>query len=96
MPSLTTIDVSTFDVSNVTDMSDMFAGCVNLKTIYCRNADTDWARESRKGCKGAGMFLADSALEGTGSGSKVSFDDTKTDLNYAKSAKLGGYFTPKE
>ncbi|MBR6977409.1 MAG: BspA family leucine-rich repeat surface protein [Lachnospiraceae bacterium] len=28
--ALTSIDVSTFDVLNVTDFSDMFSGCVNL------------------------------------------------------------------
>ena len=93
--ALTSIDVSTFDVSNVTDFSDMFSGCVNLKTIYCKDEDTDWTRESQRGCLGAGMFTVDSALKGTYSGLEVSFDETKTDLDYAKSAKLGGYFTPK-
>jgi len=31
---LTSIDMSSFDTSNVTDMTEMFAFCMNLKTVY--------------------------------------------------------------
>ena len=33
--SLTSIDVSTFDMSKVTDVNGMFYACKNLRTIYC-------------------------------------------------------------
>ncbi len=33
--SLTSIDVSTFDMSKVTDVEGMFSACTNLRTIYC-------------------------------------------------------------
>ena len=33
--SLTSINLSTFDMSNVTDVFGMFTACTNLETIYC-------------------------------------------------------------
>ena len=36
--SLTTVDISSFDTSNVRDMSSMFSGCFNLRTIYVSNS----------------------------------------------------------
>lgn len=32
--ALTTLDVSSFDTTNVHDMSTMFRNCTNLTTIY--------------------------------------------------------------
>ena len=37
---LTTLDVSNFNTSNVTEMEAMFAGCSNLKSIDISNFDT--------------------------------------------------------
>ena len=39
-PSLTTLDLSNFDTSKVTDMRDMFYRCLNLTTLDLSNFDT--------------------------------------------------------
>ena len=93
--ALTKIDLSHFDVSKVTDMSYMFDGCLNLKTIYCAGNDTDWALEVPEGCRDDRMFGRCNKLKGTSESSVIPFDEQKTGLESAKSAKLGGYFTPK-
>ena len=38
--SLTTLDVSNFDISNIASMGDMFNGCKNLTTLDVSNWDT--------------------------------------------------------
>ena len=38
--SLTSLDLSNFDTSNVTDMSSMFYGCLNLKSLDLSSFDT--------------------------------------------------------
>ena len=38
------LDLTSFDVSNVTDMTEMFSGCYGLQTIYCND---DWSTTSQ-------------------------------------------------
>lgn len=89
--SLTTLDLSTFDTKNVTDMSSMFAGCSSLKTIY---VGSKWSTASVT--KSVDMFYICSALEGE-KGTK--FDSEKIDATYARAdggTSAPGYFTYKE
>lgn len=39
--SLTSLDLSNLNTSNVTNMSSMFSSCTSLKTIYMRNCSED-------------------------------------------------------
>ncbi|MBQ8233982.1 MAG: BspA family leucine-rich repeat surface protein, partial [Bacilli bacterium] len=75
------LDLSTFDTSNVTDMSMMFSNATTLKTIYVsENWTTDVVTES------AGMFYDCTSLPNFNS----SVDD-KTNAHY----NTGGYLTLK-
>lgn len=88
---LTTLDLSTFDTKNVTNMSSMFAGCSSLKTIY---VGSKWSTASVT--KSVDMFYNCSALEGE-KGTK--FDSEKIDATYARAdggTSAPGYFTYKE
>ena len=58
--SLTTLDLSTFDTQNVTDMSYMFWGCRNLQHIY---VGSGWTTEDVN--TGVGMFNECFVLEGS-------------------------------
>ena len=86
----TTLDVSNFDTSKVTDMSIMFYNSTNLKTIYVSNKfNTDKVTTS------ASMFDRCTNLVG-GAGTK--YDSTKTDKTYAHidgGTSNPGYFTAK-
>ena len=92
----TTLDVSNFDTSKVTNMSYMFNSSKNLKTIYVSNKfNTDKVTSSTD------MFYNCTKLVG-GAGTK--FVSTKTDKTYARidgGTSNPGYFTdiadkPKE
>ncbi|MBO7597056.1 MAG: BspA family leucine-rich repeat surface protein, partial [Bacteroidales bacterium] len=86
--TLETLDLSTFDTKNVTDMSSMFAGCSSLKTIY---VGSKWSTASVT--KSVDMFYNCTALKGE-KGTK--FDSEKINATYARAdggTSAPGYFT---
>lgn len=92
--NLTSIDVSEFDVSKSTDwgaLMGMFYDCTNLTTIYCADNTTDWSVVS----SGPHMFLGCTSLVGKDGSTQVFYDSNYYEESMAKSAGLGGYFTPK-
>ena len=66
--SLTSIDVSTFDMSKVTDVYGMFSACTNLRTIYC-NKTWSGIADSRD------LFQNTTRLKG--------YDSSSTDISMA-------------
>jgi surface protein len=89
--SLTSLDVSNFNTSNVTDMKAMFANCANLKTIY---AGAGWI--IGKDTDSEGMFKNSTKLVG---GKGTIFSPDATDASRAKidGGKANpGYFTAKK
>ena len=78
---LTAIDVSGFDVSNVTNTEEMFYASRDLKTIYCNNT---WNIEDRS----YNMFGGCYSLVGV-----VAYNDDNTDSEMANPKT--GYFTGK-
>jgi surface protein len=88
---LTSIDVSTFDTSSVTDMSRMFYACPNLKTIYVRK---NW--NIGNDTKSTEMFKDSPKLVG---GKGTLFNPKVTDASRAKidgGKSKPGYFTAKK
>lgn len=84
---LQTVNVSSFDISNAENLATMFYGCSSLTTIYCYD---DWS-ESEAYCPD--MFYSCTSLVG---GQGTTFDDTKTDVAYARpdgGTSKPGYFT---
>ena len=77
--SLTSIDVSTFDMSNVTDVSGMFTACTNLRTIYCNQT---WS-----GIASSNNMFYNTKLKG------YVKDSSPTDIS--KANPFTGYFTTK-
>lgn len=75
--SLKVLDLSSWDMSKVTDMAEMFYNCSALTTIYC---DNEWNCETS-----TDMFTNCYALEGA-----VKYDANKTDVTMANPE---GYFT---
>lgn len=73
-----TLDVSGFDMSNVTDASHMFSNCIRLRTIYC---DQSWNISYS-----ANMFSSCNPLSGA-----VAYNYLKTDCSMANPET--GYFT---
>ena len=89
--SLTNLDVSNFNTSNVTRMYGMFSNCANLKTIY---AGAGWI--IGKDTDSVGMFENSTKLVG---GKGTIFSPAATDANRAKidGGKANpGYFTAKK
>ena len=86
--SLTTLDLSSFNTSNVKDMWNAFGDCSALTTIYV-SANFTTAQAS-----GWDMFSGCTSLVG-GSGTK--FNNNYTDETYARIDRAGtpGYFTAK-
>ena len=84
-----TIDVSDFNVSQVTNMSNMFGGLTDLTTIYAK-ADTDWSTAVPADCNSENMFPSCELNGGASDGLDISkaFVGTKDDVT--------GYFTAKE
>ena len=75
--SLTALDLSNFDTSKETYMSEMFKGCESLTTIYCNSS---WS------CKESDdMFSNCDSLKGA-----VTYNASKTDVNMANPET--GYF----
>ena len=91
--SLETVNVSRFDMSSCESISQMFTGCTNLKTIYCA-PEADWSNIGGTQGGDIHIFMDDKSLTGTAAGVTVAFDGRKIGQEMAKSAELGGYFTP--
>ena len=77
--SLKVLDLSSWDMSKVTDMTEMFYNCSALTTIYSSGA---WNCEAS-----TDMFTNCDALQGA-----VKYDASKTDVSMANHE---GYFTKK-
>ncbi|MDY2696464.1 MAG: BspA family leucine-rich repeat surface protein, partial [Eubacteriales bacterium] len=86
---LTSLDLSNFDTSKVTDMSSMFFSCSDLTTIY---VSSTW--NAAKVRKSNSMFSGCSSLVG---GAGTIYNSTnKTDKTYAcidGGGSAPGYFT---
>ena len=85
------LDLSSFDTSNVMEMTQMFGGCKNLKTIY---AGEGWNTSKVKNSEE--MFYDCTSLIG---GKKTKFDSGIVDATRAKidGGKANpGYFTAKK
>ena len=87
--SLTNLDVSKFDTSNVTNMGNMFDSCSKLKTIYASNKF-----DTSKVSKYSYMFSNCTSLVG---GNGTTYSSSYTDKTYARidSSSTPGYFTSK-
>ena len=87
---LESLDLSSFNTANVTNMSNMFFACMWLTTIYCSNP---W-NESTVLTSSTNMFEGCRSLVG-GNGTK--YDSSHTSVAYAHPDKEGnpGYFTAK-
>ena len=90
--SLTSIDVSNFNVSKVTDMSEMFAWCTSLETIYCA-PDADWSGVNNRGYNY--MFSNCPYLTGKCGNKTFSYNSSYPNGDYARvcTASQNGYFT---
>ena len=86
----TTIDLSSFDTSNVTDMRQMFYNSANLKTIYVSDKfNTNAVRSSTN------MFANTTNLVG---GAGTTYNSSFVDKTYARidgGTSNPGYFTLK-
>ena len=81
---LTNLDLSSFNISKVTDTKYMFSSCYNLITIYVSDL---WDVSSITSSEA--MFKSSSKIIG-----KVSYDSTKTDVSMANYTT--GYLTYKK
>ena len=89
---LTSLDLTGWDTSNVWYMTDMFANCTNLTTIY---AGTGWTTKNINGEWGEGIFTNCTALVG---GMGTAYEASHTDQTYARidgGHSNPGYFTDK-
>ena len=90
--SLTSLDISGWNTSNVWYMTNMFKDCTHLNTIY---AGTGWTTEYVYGEWGEGMFTNCTALVG---GMGTAYNKNFTDKTYARidgGPSSPGYFTDK-
>lgn len=90
-PLLTTLNLSTWDTSKVTDTIEMFNGSALLKTVYVGD---NWNINSVTTLKSANMFKLCTAITG---GNGTTHSVTKLDRTYACVDKddTPGYFTYK-
>ena len=94
---LTSLDLSNFNTSQVTDMGLMFSSCNNLTTIYVSEYDSTtrkgWTTENEKSY--ISIFYDCPNLVG-GNGTKYNF--SYIDATYARidTASTPGYLTKKE
>ena len=88
--ALTTLDLTSFDISKVETTKSMFYGCKNLKTIYCED---DWSVSSTL-TESSAMFSGCTSLVG---GNGTPYDADHSDASYARPDEPGkpGYFTKK-
>lgn len=86
--TISSIDLSTWNISNVTSMQNMFKNCSNLTEIIVDKFDTSKVNNGRD------MFLNCTSLVG---GNGTTYSSSNTGLDYAKidSSKSPGYFTSK-
>ena len=89
--ALTVLDLSSFDVSKVLYINQMFDGCKSLKRIYSKN---DWNTQYSGTTSTAYMFNDCTSLIG---GNSTAFDSNHIDKEYARIDRAGtpGYFTNK-
>ena len=95
--SLRKLDLSTFDIKNVTNMMGMFEFCSALESIYCND---DWSAKAdllhNGNVSSNDMFLGCTSLKG---GEGTVYDANNTDMDYAHpdgGENDPGYFTSKE
>ncbi len=93
--NLTTLDVSGFTLTVVEDPHRMFEYCKGLKTIYCLDSDTEWTGNVDPEYGENWWVFESEDLVGRYGDEEVHYVEGIMDLNLGKSAKLGGYFTPK-
>ena len=89
--ALTVLDLSSFDVSKVVYINQIFDGCKSLKRIYSKN---DWNTQYSGTTSTAYMFNDCTSLIG---GNGTAFDSDHIDKEYARIDRAGtpGYFTNK-
>ena len=92
--SLTSIDLSSFNTSNVTDMYRMFLGCNELTTIY-----TTAGFDTTNVTSGGEMFKNCVKLKGGGT-PQTAYDSSHIDKEYARidggsTSATPGYFSVK-
>ena len=90
MSGLTSLDVSSFDTSNVTNMSNVFQNCSSLTTIYVGN---NWSVNNVS--ESFNMFRYCLNLVG---GAGTTYNSSHTNKEYARVDCLGehsGYLTYK-
>ena len=92
---LETLDLSSFDMRNVTNADAMFGECKRLKTIFCMDGDSAWPDDSYSQYSQGILFGSNTNLVGRYGTTEVPFNAGYADAEMARSAKLGGYFTPK-
>ncbi len=93
--SLKTIDLNSFDVSQVYDLSQLFAGCTALTAVYCYD---DWTALVPEGCVSDGMFTECTNLAGM---AQTVYDSNYTDISRARpdegpESGKPGYFSDRE
>ena len=76
------------------EASRMFDCCSSLETIYCKDSDCEWVFADPEDAYG--MFYGCEKLVGVYGDTSISYEEGNTGGEFAKSAKLGGYFTPKK
>ena len=86
---VTSLDLSSFDTSNVRDMSSMFQAATNLKTIYASDKFV-----TTNVTKSSAMFRYCESLVG---GNGTVYNSSNTGKTYARidTASTPGYFTLK-
>ena len=87
---LTSLDLSSFDTSNVTVCKDMFYNCYDLRTIYCADSKTQWNLDDS-----TDIFTGCGSLVGKDKRFVIKHSGDNDKASMARSAYLGGYFTPK-
>ena len=91
-PELTVLDLSSFVTEKLTEAGGMFANCTKLGTIFCQRSDSAWQFATENTVS---LFASNTSLKGRYGSTTVSFAIGNHGIEFAKSAKLGGYFTPK-
>ena len=93
--SLKTIDLNSFEVSQVEDLSQLFSGCTALTAVYCFD---DWTNLVPKDCVSNGMFADCLNLTGM---AQTAYDSNYTDISRARpdegpESGKPGYFSDRE
>ena len=91
-PELTSLDLSSFNTSNVTDMNSMFSGCTKLETIYVSRG---WTTDKVSGTKGDNMFKSCSNLRGSQGSTLSTYDGYNVDYAHIDATNYPGYLTER-